>query len=74
MSDDCRVRLAWMKATDALYAILDATTLEDLMQTNPAEASLMMADLSVTTGNPAHCWREEKGLAEYPFCRKTPLK
>lgn len=31
MSDDCRVRLAWQEATNALYRRLDATTIADLM-------------------------------------------
>ena len=31
MSDDCRVRLAWQEATNALYKRLDATTIADLL-------------------------------------------
>ena len=30
MSDDCRVRLAWQEATQALYEKLDTTTIADL--------------------------------------------
>jgi Rrf2 family protein len=30
MSDDCRVRLAWKEATQALYEKLDTTTIDDL--------------------------------------------
>ena len=33
MSDECRVRLAWQEATQALYKCLDATTIADLMDT-----------------------------------------
>ena len=69
-ADDCKVRLAWMKANKALYEILDATTLEDIMQTNPAEISLSLSDSSAFTGNPEICWREEEGLADYLPCRK----
>jgi Rrf2 family transcriptional regulator, iron-sulfur cluster assembly transcription factor len=72
MSDDCRVRLTWMKATEALYEILDATTIEDVMQTNPAEVSLHTSESSALTGNPENCWQEEEGLADYPPCRKIP--
>ncbi len=32
MADDCRVRLAWKEATQALYAKLDAKTIADLLQ------------------------------------------
>jgi len=32
MSDDCRVRLAWMDATQALYSKLDTTTIADLLK------------------------------------------
>lgn len=31
MADDCRVRLAWKEATDALYERLDAITIADLL-------------------------------------------
>ena len=31
MADDCRVRLAWKDATDALYERLDAITIADLL-------------------------------------------
>lgn len=31
MSDDCRVRLAWKEATQAMYEKLDTTTIADLM-------------------------------------------
>lgn len=31
MADDCRVRLAWKEATDALYKKLDAITIADLL-------------------------------------------
>jgi Rrf2 family protein len=70
MSDDCRVRLAWMKATEALYEILDATTIEDVRQTNPAEASLSTAESVVFSGNPENCWREDDGLVHYPRSQK----
>jgi Rrf2 family transcriptional regulator, iron-sulfur cluster assembly transcription factor len=72
MSDDCRVRLAWMKATEALYQILDATTIEDVMQTNPAEVSLNTTESSAFAGNPENCWREEEGLADCLPCLKKP--
>lgn len=72
MSDDCRVRLAWMRATEALYEILDTTTIEDVMQTNPAEVSLHVTDSSALPGNPENCWREEEGLPGHPPCRKPP--
>jgi len=32
MSDDCRVRLAWMEATQALYHKLDTTSIADLLK------------------------------------------
>ena len=32
MSDDCRVRLAWMDATQALYNKLDAISIADLLK------------------------------------------
>ena len=32
MSDDCRVRLAWMDATQALYNKLDTTSIADLLK------------------------------------------
>ena len=32
LSDDCRVRLAWMDATQALYTRLDTTTIADLLK------------------------------------------
>ena len=31
MADECRVRLAWKEATDALYGRLDAITIADLL-------------------------------------------
>ena len=36
MADDCRVRLAWKEATDALYERLDAITIADLICEPPA--------------------------------------
>jgi Rrf2 family transcriptional regulator, iron-sulfur cluster assembly transcription factor len=72
MSDDCRVRLAWMKATEALYEILDATTLETVIKTNPAELSSHTADSPAFSGNPENCWREEEGLSVMPPRRKPP--
>lgn len=63
MSDDCRVRLVWMKATEALYEILDATTIEDVTQTNPAE-------ISATSDTPVNCRSRKEGVS-LP-CRKNP--
>lgn len=63
MSDDCRVRLVWMKATEALYEILDATTIEDVTQTNSAE-------ISATSDTPVNC-RPKKEIVSLP-CRKNP--
>lgn len=71
MSDDCRVRLAWMKATEALYKILDATTIEDVMQTNPAEAALQGLEGQSSVGVPENCWLEEEGPGCLT-CRKSP--
>ncbi len=36
MADECRVRLAWQAATDALYESLDGTTIADLAQSGAA--------------------------------------
>jgi len=30
-SDECKVRLAWKQATEALYAKLDSVTINDLL-------------------------------------------
>lgn len=38
MADDCRVRLAWKEATDALYERLDAITIADLLCEPPRPA------------------------------------
>jgi Rrf2 family protein len=38
MSDECRVRLAWVKANEALYAILDAITIEQILQSEPSSS------------------------------------
>ncbi len=38
MADDCRVRLAWKEATDALYERLDAITIADLLCEPPTPA------------------------------------
>lgn len=38
MADDCRVRLAWKEATDALYERLDAITIADLLCEPPRSA------------------------------------
>ena len=35
MADECRVRLAWQAATDALYNNLDGTTIADLAECSP---------------------------------------
>ena len=37
MADECRVRLAWKEATDALYEKLDAITVADLLCEPPQE-------------------------------------
>lgn len=68
MSDDCRVRLAWKKATGALYGILDAITIEDIMQTNPAAAILDHEDPLDPACDPDGCWYEEDGLADFRPC------
>ncbi len=38
MANDCRVRLAWKEATDALYERLDAITIADLLCEPPTAA------------------------------------
>lgn len=38
MADDCRVRLAWKEATEALYERLDAITIADLLCEPPQPA------------------------------------
>ena len=51
MSDDCRVRLAWMGATQALYGVLDVITIQDILQMDPAATVLDQAGLHL----PSHC-------------------
>ena len=41
MADDCRVRLAWKDATDALFESLDAITIADLLCEPPSPSGKM---------------------------------
>jgi hypothetical protein len=63
MSDDCKVRLVWMKATEALYEILDSTTIEDVMQSSPDE-------ITSASGNQENC-RQEEGFAGSKLSQKA---
>lgn len=70
MSEVCRVRLAWMKATEALYSILDAITIEDILQTRPGATSLCQADPLFLLGDDCGCCSDDEGLAGFFPCRK----
>lgn len=71
MSDDCRVRLAWMKATQALYSMLDDITIADIMQTDPSSAAARKIDPSSQGETPESCWLDGS-IAAGIFPRRAP--
>lgn len=71
MSDDCRVRLAWMKATQALYSMLDDITIADIMQTDPSSAAAKKIDPLSQVDKPESCWLDGNHTVEVKP-RRTP--
>lgn len=60
MADDCKVRLVWMRANKALYEILDGTTLEDIIQTDPSVISLYISESPPSKSSRESCRKDEE--------------